>query len=378
MMSYFVFLWKKTYKNKNNLIPAVLSVILIVLMYLQIHMGAGGIYQAMSIPEMPPSPQKNIELLRQQQSVYLTMEDNLYSKVNEQIQIENDRIGKKLDAEDLPNDGWTAYQLYYMIPYYHLKKTAEQNLDAPETISEYQRIIDYYQYQIDHDLPFEESGDYRSGVSFFLFAVNRLLTMLVVIMTVYVSAETFSSMRTEGIAKISSIPVSSWKRGCIELIYSICTGMAAACLLLVFSWLMGLIGNSAGTLEKGVYDWWTMQYVPLRSILWKLAVLFICGIPFAAGTVRLMSVFFSESMSVMIAASSMLFGSMYLSSAYPAASLFIHLIPSSYLRIMEIVNGEMAVKLLNPHLHFKTGCAVLLFSSVILWTASVCLDGKVR
>ncbi|MFD2628024.1 ABC transporter permease [Oceanobacillus kapialis] len=163
--------------------------------------------------------------------------------------------------------------------------------------------------------------------------------------------------------------------------------------LLLFMLVLGSIGNRFGDWEYPVLHYDTVaeveqtgykgitsteggfHFIAMGDYVMETSLLFISVLVFLVAMSLVISLFFNNNVSTIMATAVISIGGYFLSQLLYASGM-IHLLPFTYLNIGKIANGEMAVQLNNTAIETWVGISSLLVSTGILLVLGIILFCK--
>lgn len=235
----------------------------------------------------------------------------------------------------------------------------------------------------------------HTGLFYTYSFFNLLIYLIPLAILVFLFGSGFSSEKGERKTQqfLNTQPLSRSRIYIGKAGISLGLSVAFAIGLLLFMLVLGSIGNRFGDWDYPVLHYDTtaeveqtgyngitstegsFHFIAMGDYVMETSLILISVLVFLVALSLVMSLFFKNNISTIMATAVIAIGGYFLSQLSYASGM-VHLLPFTYLNLGKIANGEMAVQLNNAKIETWVGISSLLVSTVIMLVLGIILFRK--
>lgn len=373
-MKYFNFSLKKVRRNKLILIPFILIMLFVVFLYVGSHETA---YHGMTDPKYSGSQEieklnKDIDRFKNDIKKFepSSQQYKLISKNLQMAETRENHLRQRLDAFN--NKDWIEYYKNDLaLTTITLEIVAQNEKDYSEDFFETLKVDQTYaRFMIEHKLPFDDRFAPSQGMSYMMQVVNYFMPIFLSIILIFIVSSMYCSSFIDNMDIHRLIPICRLKKQSTRVLVGAVSGVGAIVFIILLSVLCGSIGNSFGNIDSPIATY-TMQgadkFIAFRSILPQLVLLVSLSILFIVNVTSVIAVFTKKNITCMISALAIIVGGLWVVTEIVPIYPISHMIPMTYLNSLQVISGELILKVQNTNVNFFNGVIVLSLSNVILF-----------
>lgn len=367
MKDYACFLWKRIRKRKSNLFVVLISVgILGAVLVLNFNMRS----------EFRDRLEGEIESFGNAQIEYAelllevpedSLEYELYQasiETNKDFQEAYEKLLELYDARAW-DDFYKTYKsvLHEEAQIVMNSKGEEEDTSFVRMLDDKQADIAYITYLDAHDLTYENRGYPMYGLSFLTWISRNVLPILALICIVYILAQLFTMDQHAHINTSELLPMDHRKKEGTKLLL----GMGIALFVFLFLLVTIFIFSACLTQEMGmnypilIQDDVTKIWhaISLLSVLPQWVALGLLYYSCGSLTVYLLSKIIKQEAALFLGSLCILIGFAFLPSIAGMLMPIAHNLPTTYLKLVDVVSGTLANDYGNMQITFSSGMLVL-------------------
>ncbi len=235
-------------------------------------------------------------------------------------------------------------------------------------IAETEKDIAFYEILADLDIPSDSERAPVSGTVFMIQCSENLFPYLLLVLNCFVLSWLFTSGSFEKINRERVLPVSYAGICICQILIGILVCAASFIIAHLCSFTIAALCRGAGSLQYPVLSAngteWSCR--PAIEILTPSFAMYMLSSLMTVLSVRFTAIWIHESSPVMIISLFVLSAGMLMPEYTVFLNNYVHWMPTTYIRTMSVITGEMAAMHFNPFVTYMQGIRVLSLTVCIL------------
>lgn len=371
-MTYAKYLLKLGLKNKLNLIPLLIPILLMIFLFI---MNSQAIGKAGYIGYLNEDLQLMETVLTNQENI-LVDDKNITEQDEKEIKEANifltENIKLKEKAISLAQQEKWKDSLNIEIKLMEeneLKDIEKDNFSSSEdfansihkTYARYTKLVNL------NEEPQTEGLEVK-GVNF-VFRMMDSVFPLVFVLCLIAWMSTILSASIVGRLDIEQLfPENSFTFYLKKILVLTGLGILFYCLFLSSTFIVSSIFSGTGTLQYPInlFSEGFKQTIPIITVLIKAGILQILSILFIISAVSFISILVKNGLTTLFISTVVLLGAILLTGKIAPVNAVIHVLPTTYVNAIQVVTNQLAFETHNAGVTFTNGIVVLICSIILL------------
>ena len=374
IFGYIKFTSKRVLCRKSNIVMMLLTIGISVV-FLVMNMGNQSILNK-TIEEQIVANEESIKTDKKELSKYKKNSDEYLFYENQIKELQQNSKDYEEVLSNIENEDWEkVYDIYPKVLEKQNSILEQSGMD--EALQYQQKQTAYFKHLQKHGQTYEDPEFPIYGLSFTTSFAKIILPIIITVCCIYLLAQFYTFDYVKGLNISILYPLQSKKAFITKIILGIVFSVAMYSVLLVSIFLIAtLFTGDAGLQQpfmmqdsKGI--WYAVSMIAVFKEWFCVGVLFSISLSIF---MYILSFLIREDMFVLIIGLVVVLGLVYLPTFVDGLTQYAHILPTTYMNSVNVLDGTLAQQYANPNITVSNGVYVLAMSVIIQLIVSVFLN----